>query len=191
MGVAERKNCDLLKKARAIILQMNVPKRFWSYGVLTAAYLINRLPSRVLDSKCPLEVLQVKQSKISHLRVFGCTCFVHLSANHHDKLDQRSVKCIFLGYSQTKKGYTCYDAVYGRVYVSRDVRFLERSPYFENSSKGEIMTDLFPFPNVEFSSPPSHNATQEHEHSSQDSIERPPDNATQEHENSLQDLKDM
>nr|GEW82512.1 hypothetical protein [Tanacetum cinerariifolium] len=54
------------------------------------AYLINRLPSRVLDFKCPLEVLQVKQPKISHLRVFGCTCFVHLSANHRDKLDQRT-----------------------------------------------------------------------------------------------------
>nr|GFC69672.1 putative RNA-directed DNA polymerase [Tanacetum cinerariifolium] len=39
----------------------------------------------------------------------------------------------------------------------------------------------------DFTSPPSHNATQEHEHSSKDSIERPPDNATQEHENSLQD----
>nr|GEX55674.1 retrovirus-related Pol polyprotein from transposon TNT 1-94 [Tanacetum cinerariifolium] len=90
-------------------------------------------------------------------------------------------------YSQTKKGYTCYDAVDGRLYVSRDVRFLERSPYFEKSSKEEIMTDLFPFPNVKFSSPPSHNATQEHEHSFQDSIERPSDNATQEHENSLQD----
>nr|GEZ66931.1 hypothetical protein [Tanacetum cinerariifolium] len=64
----------------------------------------------------------------------------------------------------SKKGYTCYDAIDGRLYVSRDVRFLERSP-----------------------SPPSHNVTQEHEHSSQDSIERPPDNATQEHENSLQD----
>ncbi|GKE15691.1 hypothetical protein Tco_1423268, partial [Tanacetum coccineum] len=38
-----------------------------------------------------------------------------------------------------------------------------------------------------FTSPPSHNVTQEHEHSSQDFIEQPPNNATQEHENSLQD----
>jgi hypothetical protein len=56
-GIAERKNHDLIDKTRAIMLQMNVPKSFWSYGVLTATHLINRLPSRVLDFKCPLEVL--------------------------------------------------------------------------------------------------------------------------------------
>lgn len=61
-GVAERKNRYLLEKTRAIMLQMNVPKCFWSYGVLTATYLVNRLPSRVLDFKCPLEVLQEKKA---------------------------------------------------------------------------------------------------------------------------------
>jgi len=40
------------------MLQMNVPKPFWSHRVLTATHLINRLPSRVLDFKSPLEVLQ-------------------------------------------------------------------------------------------------------------------------------------
>lgn len=103
-GIVERKNRDLLGKTRAIMLQMNVPKHFWSYGVLTATYLINRLPSRVLDFQCPLEVLQVQKPNISHLKVFGCTCFVHLYANHRDKLDPHAAKCIFLGYSQTKKG---------------------------------------------------------------------------------------
>lgn len=163
-GVAERKNRDLLEKTRALMLQMNVPKVFWSFGVLTAAYLINRLPSRVLDFKCPLEVLQVKQPDISHLKIFGCICFVHLLANHRDKLDPRAVKCIFLGYSQTKKGYKCYDAVHKRLYDSRDVRFAETSPYFESSNQGDIVSELFPFPNVEICPQSSNNVTdQEHE----------------------------
>ena len=59
-GVAERKNRDLLEKTRAIMFQMNVPKKFWSYGILTATYIINRLPSQVLDFQCPLEILQGK-----------------------------------------------------------------------------------------------------------------------------------
>ncbi|GJY88651.1 retrovirus-related pol polyprotein from transposon RE2 [Tanacetum coccineum] len=71
--------------------------------------------------------------------------------------------------------------------LSRDVRYLENKSLLETPfvKRGDHDMKIFPFPNVEFSSPPSHNATQEHEQSSQDSIERPPDNATQEHENSL------
>ncbi|KAL6322438.1 hypothetical protein AAG906_008093 [Vitis piasezkii] len=144
-GVAERKNRDLLEKTRAIMMQMNVPKHFWSYGVLTATYLINRLPSRVLDFLCPLEVLQQKKPDLSHLKVFGCTCFVHLSATQRrDKLDPRAVKCVFLGYSQTQKGYRCYDTTAKRLFVSRDVQFVETSPIFENSNQGEILSDFHP-----------------------------------------------
>lgn len=49
-GVADRKNKDLLEKTRSLMLYTNIPKKFWSQGVLTATYLINRLPSQVLDS---------------------------------------------------------------------------------------------------------------------------------------------
>ena len=102
------------------MIQMNVPKSFCSYGVLTATYLMNRLPSRVLDFKCPIEVLQGKTPYLSHLKIFGCTYFVHIST-----IDSREVKCVFLIYSQTKKGYKCYDTITKKLYVSRDVRFLE------------------------------------------------------------------
>ncbi|CAL8084812.1 unnamed protein product [Prunus armeniaca] len=61
-GITKRKNRDLLEKTRALMLQMNVPKRFWSQGVLAATCLINRLPSRVLDSKSPYEVMQNKKN---------------------------------------------------------------------------------------------------------------------------------
>ena len=44
-SIAERKNRNLFEKTRALMLQMNVPKKFWSQGVMAAAYLINRLPS--------------------------------------------------------------------------------------------------------------------------------------------------
>lgn len=56
-GVAERKNGHLLDQTRAMLFQNKVPKKFWGEAVLTASYLINRLPSSVLDSKTPMEVL--------------------------------------------------------------------------------------------------------------------------------------
>ncbi|PRQ36654.1 putative RNA-directed DNA polymerase [Rosa chinensis] len=150
--IAERKNRDLLEKTRALMFQMNVPKKFWSQGVLTATYLINRLPSRVLGFKSPLEMLKGRKIDLSHLKVFGCTCFVHIQAHQRDKLDPRADKCVFLGYSSTQKGYKCYNYVTRKLIVSRDVRFDEATPYFTrkscDSGQGEFLSDLFPSPNL-------------------------------------------
>ncbi|KAK8926084.1 hypothetical protein KSP39_PZI018064 [Platanthera zijinensis] len=57
-GVAERKNRHLLEVARCL-LHMQLPKYYWGDDVLTAAYLINRMPTRVLDFKTPLTTLGV------------------------------------------------------------------------------------------------------------------------------------
>jgi hypothetical protein len=55
--IAERKNGHLLACTRAFLFQNNVPKYFWKEAVLTAAHIINRLPTKVLDFKSPMQVL--------------------------------------------------------------------------------------------------------------------------------------
>ena len=47
-GVAERKNRHLLEVAKSLMFQMNVAKYLWSEAVMTATYLINRMPSEYL-----------------------------------------------------------------------------------------------------------------------------------------------
>ncbi|RVW87339.1 Retrovirus-related Pol polyprotein from transposon RE2 [Vitis vinifera] len=56
-GIAERKNRHLLEVARSLMFSMNVPKLFWGQAVLTTAYLINRMPSRVLKFQTPCQTL--------------------------------------------------------------------------------------------------------------------------------------
>uniref|UniRef100_A0A2N9EHC7 Integrase catalytic domain-containing protein n=1 Tax=Fagus sylvatica TaxID=28930 RepID=A0A2N9EHC7_FAGSY len=105
-GIAERKNGPILAIARALMLQMNVPKLFWADAVLTAAYLLNRMPSRILKGKSPFEMFFPGKNPFSvPPRVFGCVSFVHNHSPNRDKLDPRAHKCIFLGYSRTQKGY--------------------------------------------------------------------------------------
>jgi Reverse transcriptase (RNA-dependent DNA polymerase)/Integrase core domain/gag-polypeptide of LTR copia-type/GAG-pre-integrase domain len=127
-GVSERKNRHLLEKTRALLLQNNVPKKFWSDAILTATYLINRLPSPNLNNLSPLEILKGRKIDLDHIRVFGCTCFVYIKRK--DKLDKNSVKTIFLGYSSTKKGYKCFDPEQNKLYISRDIVFREHEPFF-------------------------------------------------------------
>ena len=82
-GVAERKNGHLLNTTQALLFQGNAPKSYWGEAVLIATYLINRIPSRVLDNKSPIEVLKsfyphFRTSNGLTPRVFACTTFVHV-----------------------------------------------------------------------------------------------------------------
>ncbi|KAK8951871.1 hypothetical protein KSP39_PZI004884 [Platanthera zijinensis] len=139
-GVAERKNRQLLEVARCLLLSMHLPKSYWGDAVLTAAHLINRLPSRVLSFDTPISCLEKKHIvHTSHLppRIFGSLCFVHVHSPHRDKLDARSIRCVFVGYSSTTKGYRCYHPPTRRYYCTVDVTFREGESYFD-SRQGEM-----------------------------------------------------
>lgn len=77
-GIAERKNKHLLEVTRALLFTNNVPKYLWGDALLTATYLINRMPTKILNFKTPLNVLKDSYpiSKLSSdlpLKVFGFT----------------------------------------------------------------------------------------------------------------------
>ncbi|KAL5838389.1 hypothetical protein ACOSQ3_015558 [Xanthoceras sorbifolium] len=133
-GVAERKNRHLLETARALLFQMNVPKPFWADAVSTACFLINRMPSSVLHGEIPYKILFPNKSLFPvDPRIFGSTCFVRDVRPHVTKLDPKSLKCIFLGYSRLQKGYRCYCPSLNKYLVSVDVTFMEATPYFSSS----------------------------------------------------------
>ena len=113
-GVAERKNRHLLEVTRSLMFTSNTPKYLWGEALLTATYLINRMPSKVLQHRTPRAVFLESYpnfkplSSILPFKVFGCTVFVKDSTPSMSKLDPRSLKCVLVGYSSLKKGYKCY-----------------------------------------------------------------------------------
>lgn len=102
-----------------------MPLKFWDEAFLTAAYLINRLPTPVNDGIPPLTKLFQQNPDYASLRTFGCACWPHLRPYNSRKLQFRSKQCVFLGYSTMHKGFKCLDVASGRVYISRDVIFDE------------------------------------------------------------------
>jgi len=141
-SVAERKNRHLLEVARSLMFTMNVPKFLWGEAIKTATYLINRMPLRVLDYKTPAECLLKSNVFVVSPKVFGCVCFVHDYRNSVGKLDPRAIKCVFMGYSPSQKGYRCWCPSERRFFVSMDVTFREYEPYY--SSAGGIGITLSP-----------------------------------------------
>jgi histone deacetylase 1/2 len=124
-GIAERKHRHLVKTGLALLAHSSVPLRFWDEAFLTACYLINRMPTPVLDRDTPIHRLLKIQPNFDFLRTFGCACWPSLRKYNARKLAFRSTQCVFLGYSSMHKGYKCLDRSTGRIYVSRDAIFDE------------------------------------------------------------------
>lgn len=69
-GVVERKHRHILDTARALRFKANLQIKVWGKCVLTAVYIINRLPSKVLKGTTPYEVLMQKSPTYDHMKVF-------------------------------------------------------------------------------------------------------------------------
>ena len=94
-GVAERKNRHLLETARALLFQMKVPKQFWADAISTACFLINRMPSTVLNDQIPYSILFPKKSLFPvEPRIFGSTCYVRDVRPSVTKLDPKALKFV-------------------------------------------------------------------------------------------------
>jgi hypothetical protein len=124
-GIAERKHRHIVETDLALLAHSSLLARFWDEAFITACYLINRMPSRVLQNSTPLETLFHEQPDYGFLRVFGCACWLNLRPYNNHKLSFRSTQCVFLGYSSMHKGYKCLDRATCRIYISRDVVFNE------------------------------------------------------------------
>lgn len=129
-GRAERKHRHILNVARSLRFQASLPIEFWGECILTAANLINRTPTPVLNGKTPFEKLHNRSPPVHHLRTFGCLCFAHNQNHKGDKFASWSIRCVFLGYPNGKKGWRVFNLETKKVFYSRDVVFMESEfPY--------------------------------------------------------------
>jgi hypothetical protein len=92
-------------------------------------YLINIGPSSSLDGGIPEEAWTAKKVNYSFLNTFGCEAFVHIDKENRTKLEAKSKKCTFIGYSVNDFGYRLWDYENHKIIRSRDVIFNEKVMY--------------------------------------------------------------
>ncbi|XP_060971854.1 retrovirus-related Pol polyprotein from transposon RE1 isoform X2 [Cannabis sativa] len=128
-GRIERKHRHIVESGLTLLAQAAMPLHFWWEAFLTATYLLNRMPTPVLKGKSPFQCLFNSTPDYTFLRVFGCACYPHLRPYNSQKLQFRSTKCLFIGYSPEHKGYCCLHPS-GRTYITRNCLFDENEfPY--------------------------------------------------------------
>ncbi|GJS36781.1 zinc finger, CCHC-type containing protein [Tanacetum coccineum] len=111
-GVSERRNIILLDMVRSMMGQTTLPKSFWDYALETVARILNMVPTKKVE-KTPYEP---------------------------DKLEPRSIKCIFIGYPKETMGYSFYYPPENKVLIAQNAEFLENSLIYQEAS--ESLEDL-------------------------------------------------
>jgi hypothetical protein len=106
--------------------QKKLDMKFWAEAVSTAVYVKNRTPTSITGDKTPEEVWSGEKPSVKHLRVFGSDAYFHVPRELRSKLDPKSKRCIFVGYSLTSKGYRVWDPIDNKIRVSRDLVVLEQ-----------------------------------------------------------------
>ena len=95
---------------RTMLNETGLPKYFWVDAVSTTCYVLNRVLIRPILKKTPYELFRGRKPNLSHLKLFGCKCFIlNNGKDNLGKFDSKSDEGIFLGYSQHGHAYHVYN----------------------------------------------------------------------------------
>ncbi|GKA17883.1 retrotransposon protein, putative, ty1-copia subclass [Tanacetum coccineum] len=108
---------------RSMMNLTNFPLSFWDYALESATRILNMVPTKKVN-KTPYELWYRKVPNLSYLKVWGCEALV--KRDMPDKLEQRSVKCIFIGYPKETMGYYFYFPPENKIVVARYAEFFEK-----------------------------------------------------------------
>ena len=137
-GVSERRNRTLLDMVRSMMSVSDLPMSFWGYALETAAFTLNRAPSKSVKTT-PYEIWCGKKPKLSFLKVWGCEAYVKRLLP--DKLEPKAEKCVFIGYPKETVGYTFYHRSEGKVFVAKNGSFLEKEFLSKDVSGRKVELD--------------------------------------------------
>jgi hypothetical protein len=104
-----------------LLIQTSLFGRYWAEGLHNATYLLNRFPSKMIQTACLHLALFGSAPSYEHLHVFGYACYPNTDATAPHKLAPWSTRCVFLGYFSDHKGYRCLDLSTNGLIVSRHV----------------------------------------------------------------------
>ena len=116
-GMSERRNLTLLDMVQSMMYLTDLPPSFWGYALETAAFTLNRAPSKSVETT-PYELWFGKKPKLSFLKVWSCDAYVK-KGFQPDKLKPESEKCVFIEYPKETVGYTFYHRSEGKIFVAK------------------------------------------------------------------------
>uniref|UniRef100_A0A251SDS7 Putative zinc finger, CCHC-type n=1 Tax=Helianthus annuus TaxID=4232 RepID=A0A251SDS7_HELAN len=136
-GVAERKNRTLMELSRSMLNMKILPNKFWAEAIACTTYILNRTVTKTRPNTTPFETWNGRKPNVEHFKVFGSVAYVHIPKQQWNKLDDKTEKMIFVGYSGNSKGYKLFNPLTNKITISRDVIFDENKRWVINNESNE------------------------------------------------------
>jgi hypothetical protein len=102
------KNYTLVEMARTMLDKHRTPRRLRADAISNACYISNQIFLCSILHLTPFELRFGCKPSVSHLRPFGCKCFV-LKHGNLDKFESRSSDGILLGYTPHGRSYRVFN----------------------------------------------------------------------------------
>jgi hypothetical protein len=125
--VVKQKNHILVEMTRIMLDEHKTPRCFWADAISITCYISNQIFLRSILHLTPFELRFRCKPSVSHLRPFGCKCFI-LKCDNLDKFESRSTNSILLGYTPHGRSYKVFNLETNTIVESCDVTFNKTAP---------------------------------------------------------------
>jgi len=130
--------------AISMLKENKLPHEFWDGVVITAAYILNRCPTKKMKDKVPEEIWSGRKPLVSHLKVFGSICYKCVPDSRRKKLEHKSEAMTLVEYHNTV-AYRLLVPHSKKISINIDVKVLEEEYWNSNecsvSKKHVIIED--------------------------------------------------
>nr|GEY79511.1 retrovirus-related Pol polyprotein from transposon TNT 1-94 [Tanacetum cinerariifolium] len=123
--VVKRINRTLVEAARTTLIFSKLPEFLWAEAISTACFTQNHSLIHTQYNKIPYELIKGRKPNVQYFHVFGSLCY---PVNDHDDLGKMKPKediGIFVGYSESSRGFRVYNRKTRKIMETIHVKFDE------------------------------------------------------------------
>ncbi|GKC88023.1 retrovirus-related pol polyprotein from transposon TNT 1-94, partial [Tanacetum coccineum] len=124
-GIVERRNRTLVEVARTILIFSKAPEFLWTEAIATACVTQNRSIVHTRHNKTPYELIYGRKPNIQYFHVFGSLCYPTNDCDDLGKMKPKADIGIFIGYSESSRGFRIYNRRYKKIMETIHVKFDE------------------------------------------------------------------
>ncbi|GJX21173.1 retrovirus-related pol polyprotein from transposon TNT 1-94 [Tanacetum coccineum] len=124
-GVVERRNRTLIEASRTMLIFSEALEFLWAKAIATTCFTQNRSIVHTRHNKTPYELIRGRKPNVQYFYVFGSLCY---PTNDRDDLGKMKPKAnigIFVGYSESSRGFHIYNRRTKKIMEMIHVKFDE------------------------------------------------------------------